>query len=81
MLLLLSLLVRTLTPISPLLSPSSFIRLELEEMRMRGYGPYREEVVYPLSSRGLVLVTGKNYDDSAADSNAAGESKSSRRRR
>lgn len=48
------------------------IRLVLQELRLRGYGPYREEVSYPLDQRGLVLLTGKNLDDSAADSNAAG---------
>lgn len=34
----------------------------------------RDEVTYKLGDRGLRVVTGKNKDDTAADSNGAGKS-------
>lgn len=50
-------------------------RLELDRVKVEGYGPYREAVEYPLGNRGLVLLRGKNLDDPGAESNAAGKSK------
>lgn len=41
-------------------------------MRLQGYGPFREPVDYPIGGRGLVLIRGRNMDDPAAESNAAG---------
>lgn len=47
-------------------------RLELEHVRLQGYGPFRDPVDYPLGGRGMVLIRGRNMDDPAAESNAAG---------
>ena len=35
---------------------------------------HRESTVYPLGSRGLRVVSGRNADDSGADSNGTGKS-------
>jgi hypothetical protein len=48
--------------------------LELHALEVEGYGPFRGCVRYPLDSRGLVVVSGRNADDAQmADSNGAGK--------
>jgi hypothetical protein len=36
--------------------------LVLEELIVQGFGPFKDEVTYPLKERGLVLVKGSNHD-------------------
>lgn len=51
------------------------VRLEFKKVKAVGYGPFLKAVEYPLESRGLVLLRGKNMDDPGAESNGAGKSK------
>lgn len=47
--------------------------LELESVTVEGFGPFKGAVEYPLAHRGVVAVTGRNEDDTAAVSNGAGK--------
>ncbi len=47
--------------------------IEFDSVRVVGYGPFVDELVYPLGNRGAVLVTGRNVDMPGADSNGAGK--------
>eukprot|EP00571_Detonula_confervacea_P000636 CAMPEP_0172321892 /NCGR_PEP_ID=MMETSP1058-20130122/44578_1 /TAXON_ID=83371 /ORGANISM="Detonula confervacea, Strain CCMP 353" /LENGTH=1334 /DNA_ID=CAMNT_0013037503 /DNA_START=59 /DNA_END=4063 /DNA_ORIENTATION=+ len=47
--------------------------LELESVSLLGFGSFRQEVVYPLSNRGVVLLRGTNKDF-GSDSNGVGKS-------
>ncbi|KAF8071319.1 hypothetical protein HT031_001402 [Scenedesmus sp. PABB004] len=47
--------------------------LQLSDVTVEGFGPFREPVTYPLAGRGVVAVTGRNEDDTAAASNGAGK--------
>jgi hypothetical protein len=50
------------------------VELQLESVSVEGYGPFREAQHYPLSSRGMRALTGRNDDDAGATSNGAGKS-------
>lgn len=41
--------------------------LELESVTLQGFGPFVEQMTYPLHDRGLVLLSGVNDDDEGAD--------------
>eukprot|EP00903_Cladosiphon_okamuranus_P005576 g5550.t2 len=47
--------------------------LALHSIKLKNFGPFRDEVTYPLDERGVVLLRGSNLDDSGADSNGAGK--------
>jgi hypothetical protein len=47
--------------------------LELNYVRLKHFGPFKEEVMYPLRGRGVVFLRGSNMDDTGADSNGAGK--------
>ena len=48
--------------------------LKLENLKLKNFGPYgSDEITYPLSSRGLVLLRGQSSDGTGADSNGAGK--------
>ncbi|CAM9204630.1 unnamed protein product, partial [Laminaria digitata] len=47
--------------------------LALHSIQLKNFGPFREEVTYPLDGRGVVLLRGSNLDDSGADSNGSGK--------
>ncbi|CAM9298178.1 unnamed protein product [Scytosiphon promiscuus] len=47
--------------------------LTLHSIQLKNFGPFRDEVTYPLDERGVVLLRGSNLDDSGADSNGAGK--------
>jgi DNA repair exonuclease SbcCD nuclease subunit len=51
--------------ISQSLNPST--DLEIESVSVLGFGSFREEVVYPLRNRGVLLLRGKNKDDTGSD--------------
>lgn len=46
--------------------------LKLTSISVRGFGPFRHQVTYPLSDRGLVLLRGDN-NDIGSDSNGSGK--------
>lgn len=48
-------------------------RVDMIEVEVEGYGPFREACTYPLASRGAVLVRGET-DASGSSSNGAGKS-------
>ncbi|CAM9325553.1 unnamed protein product, partial [Ectocarpus sp. 12 AP-2014] len=47
--------------------------LALHSIQLQNFGPFRDEITYPLDERGVVLLRGSNLDDSGADSNGAGK--------
>ncbi|CBJ48405.1 DNA double-strand break repair rad50 ATPase [Ectocarpus siliculosus] len=47
--------------------------LALHSIQLKNFGPFRDEITYPLDERGVVLLRGSNLDDSGADSNGAGK--------
>ncbi|CAM9232891.1 unnamed protein product [Discosporangium mesarthrocarpum] len=47
--------------------------LVLHQVRLKNFGPFQKETVYPLNGRGVVLLRGNNMDDPGADSNGAGK--------
>lgn len=48
--------------------------LRLDNVSLQNFGPYGgAKVEYPLSKRGLVLITGQSSDGTGADSNGAGK--------
>jgi hypothetical protein len=48
--------------------------LILDTVTLSNFGPFGgEKVIYPLSKRGLVLITGQSSDGTCADSNGAGK--------
>ncbi|GLI58613.1 hypothetical protein VaNZ11_000347 [Volvox africanus] len=49
------------------------VELELDSVRVRGFGPFVEEQTYPLSARGVRVIVGENHDEPGADSNGAGK--------
>jgi DNA repair exonuclease SbcCD nuclease subunit len=49
------------------LSDALVSQLEIEAVSVRGFGSFRQEVVYPLSNRGLVLLRGTNKDGLGSD--------------
>jgi hypothetical protein len=53
----------------------SFNDLRLHSVSLSNFGPYagNNAVTYPLSQRGLVLLTGQSVDGTGADSNGAGK--------
>ena len=51
-------------------SETQISELEIEAVSVRGFGSFRQEVVYPLSNRGLVLLRGTNEDDFGSDRSA-----------
>ncbi|GBF93021.1 hypothetical protein Rsub_05632 [Raphidocelis subcapitata] len=54
-------------------APPPSVRLDFEGLEVEGFGPFRDLVSYPLASRGLVAVTGRNDDDESSESNGAGK--------
>ena len=48
--------------------------LEIESVSVLGFGSFRQEVLYPLTNRGVVLLKGVNKDDIGSDSNGVGKS-------
>ncbi|KAL0033719.1 hypothetical protein WJX77_002381 [Trebouxia sp. C0004] len=48
--------------------------VQLDEMELEGYGPFRESCTYDLTNRGFCVITGRNEDDQGAESNGAGKS-------
>jgi DNA repair exonuclease SbcCD nuclease subunit len=48
--------------------------LEIESVSVLGFGSFCQEVLYPLSNRGVVLLKGVNNDDIGSDSNGVGKS-------
>ncbi|KAL0053768.1 hypothetical protein WJX82_010500 [Trebouxia sp. C0006] len=48
--------------------------IQLDEMDLEGYGPFRELCTYDLTNRGFCVITGRNEDDQGAESNGAGKS-------
>ncbi|KAG5184331.1 hypothetical protein JKP88DRAFT_262844 [Tribonema minus] len=54
-------------------APARHAALDLEEVRLARFGPFRNAAAYPLRGRGVVLLRGSNRDDLAADSNGAGK--------
>lgn len=52
---------------------SRYTFLELHSIQLKNFGPFRDEVTYPLDDRGVVLLRGANLDDSGADSNGSGK--------
>jgi len=57
-------------------SPSSkttVSELEIESVSIKGFGSFRQETVYPLHNRGVVLLRGTNKDF-GSDSNGVGKS-------
>ncbi|KAL7542726.1 hypothetical protein ACHAWF_007242 [Thalassiosira exigua] len=57
----------------PPTSETSVTELEIESVSLLGFGSFRKEVTYPLTSRGVVLLRGTN-DDIGSDSNGVGKS-------
>ncbi|KAJ1441119.1 hypothetical protein B484DRAFT_476493, partial [Ochromonadaceae sp. CCMP2298] len=54
--------------------PARRTELRLVSVRLQNFGPYvGDPIHYPLSSRGLVLLTGQSKDGTGADSNGAGK--------
>ncbi len=51
--------------LSQSINPS--IDLEIESVSVLGFGSFRDEVVYPLRNRGVLLLRGKNKDDTGSD--------------
>eukprot|EP00850_Spirogloea_muscicola_P004223 SM000018S03588 [mRNA] locus=s18:126645:145823:- [translate_table: standard] len=51
--------------------PQSHVRLDMVELE--GFGPFKGVVRYPLSNRGVRIVTGMNKDTSGSSSNGAGK--------
>eukprot|EP00873_Tetraselmis_striata_P041002 jgi/Tetstr1/461266/TSEL_006393.t1 len=49
------------------------LELQLDSMRIAGFGPFAAPVEYQLKGRGLQVLVGRNLDDEAADSNGAGK--------
>ncbi|GJD12422.1 hypothetical protein Gasu2_65070 [Galdieria sulphuraria] len=52
---------------------SNSIDLVLDWVHIDGFGSFRDSVTYPLSNRGLVILTGENEDDITSTSNASGK--------
>lgn len=54
---------------------SGYVRnLRLDVISLQNFGPYGgDKVKYPLSKRGLVLISGKSSDGTGADSNGSGK--------
>ncbi|GJQ09957.1 hypothetical protein GpartN1_g1748.t1 [Galdieria partita] len=52
---------------------SNSIDLCLDGIYIDGFGSFRDAVTYPLSNRGLVIVTGENKDDMTSTSNGSGK--------
>jgi hypothetical protein len=53
---------------------SNIRQLQLDHVSLVNFGPYGgEKVSYPLSKRGLVLITAESTDGTGADSNGAGK--------
>lgn len=48
--------------------------VSLERLLIKGFGPFRDAVDYPLDGGGLRVVTGENMDDPGAESNGSGKS-------
>eukprot|EP00899_Mesostigma_viride_P011979 jgi/Mesvir1/20782/Mv07893-RA.1 len=49
-------------------------RVEFQEVELEGYGPFEQLTTYPLSRRGVCVVSGENRDGKGtADSNGAGK--------
>ncbi|KAL3826974.1 hypothetical protein ACHAXA_000038 [Cyclostephanos tholiformis] len=48
--------------------------LDIESVSVLGFGSFREEIVFPLRNRGVLLLKGKNKDDIGSDSNGVGKS-------
>ena len=48
--------------------------IEIESVSILGFGSFRQEVLYPLTNRGVVLLKGTNNDDIGSDSNGVGKS-------
>ena len=53
--------------INSLSSGSLVSQLQIEAVSVKGFGSFRQEVVYPLLNRGLVLLRGTNKDDVGSD--------------
>lgn len=47
--------------------------MRLDWVELDGFGCFRDPVTYPLSHRGLVLLTGENRDDRTSTSNGSGK--------
>ena len=43
-------------------SPKTSAMLVFEEIIVHGFGPFKDEIRYPMKERGLVLVKGTNHD-------------------
>ena len=57
-----------------LISSGLVRNLRLDAISLQNFGPYGgEKVKYPLSKRGLVLISGKSSDGTGADSNGSGK--------
>lgn len=48
-------------------SSNPSIDLEIESVSVLGFGSFRDEIVYPLRNRGVLLLKGKNKDDTGSD--------------
>jgi len=57
-----------------LVSTGLIRNLRLDAISLHNFGPYGgEKIDYPLSKRGLVLISGKSSDGTGADSNGSGK--------
>lgn len=48
--------------------------VNLNEVTIKGFGPYYDETRFKLDEKGVRVLCGKNYDETIAESNGSGKS-------
>lgn len=54
-------------------TPPPHVHIEFHSVDLEGFGPFFTPASYPLAGRGVVAISGRNDDDSSAQSNGAGK--------